>query len=342
MLVLKTLEAPFLQTQNTGACVEHTIVQIQKMDIKPVIVVHGGAWAIPDDLAESSKDGVRYAAKRGFSVLANGGGAVQAVECAVQMLENNPVFDAGHGAVLNAEGDVELDAIIMDGRNLAVGAVSCIKNIANPVMFARTVMEKASCSMLTGAGANKFAETMNIKLVPKEELVTELAIKEWEQYQKYKQSVTCLFNSEQMHDTVGAVAIDNEGNVACATSTGGITNKMVGRVGDCPIIGSGAYADNFTGAVSTTGHGESIMKVTLARLVLFNMEKGETPQDAADHALDYMVNKVNGRGGLITVSKTGEWTARFTTKRMAWASVKNNVLMYGLNPGEILNEVIHL
>ncbi|XP_072264571.1 isoaspartyl peptidase/L-asparaginase-like [Pyxicephalus adspersus] len=310
------------------------------MDITPVIVVHGGAWAIPDDLAESSKSGVKSAAKCGFSVLANGGSAVNAVECAVQMLEDNNVFDAGHGAVLNAEGDVELDAIIMDGRNLAVGAVSCIKNIANPVKFARTVMEKTPHVMLTGAGANKFAETMNIKQVPREELVTELALKEWEQYQKYQQSVTSLFNSEQMHDTVGAVAIDSEGNVACATSTGGITNKMVGRVGDSPIIGSGAYADNFTGAVSTTGHGESIMKVTLARLVLFNMEKGETRQDAADHALDYMKNKVHGRGGLITVCKTGEWAASFTTKRMAWASVKNNILTFGLNPGENFHEAI--
>ncbi|XP_068137533.1 isoaspartyl peptidase/L-asparaginase-like isoform X2 [Hyperolius riggenbachi] len=335
-------------TQNTATDLFTERLTLQKyrqhkgMDIKPVIVIHGGAWAIPDDLAESSKIGVTCAAKCGYSVLAKGGSAVQAVESAVQMLEDNTVFDAGHGAVLNAEGDVELDAIIMDGKNLAVGAVSCIKNIANPVMFARTVMEKTPHALLTGTGANKFAEQMDFKKVPKEELVTELAIKEWEQYQKYKQSVTCLFNAERMHDTVGAVAIDCEGNVACATSTGGITNKMVGRVGDSPIIGSGAYADNLYGAVSTTGHGESIMKVTLARLVLFNMEQGETPQDAADHALDNMKNRVHGRGGLIVVSKTGEWAARFTTKRMAWASVQNNLLTYGLNPEEIFQESIEL
>ncbi|KAM3932606.1 isoaspartyl peptidase/L-asparaginase-like [Leptodactylus fuscus] len=312
------------------------------MDMKPVIVVHGGAWAIPDDLAERSKIGVKNAATCGFSILANGGSSLQAVEAAVQILEDDTAFDSGHGAVLNADGDVELDAIIMDGKNLAVGAVSCIKNIANPVMFARTIMEQTPHSMLTGNGANKFAEKMNIKRIPTKELVTENAVQEWEKYQKYKQSVTSLFNTEKMHDTVGAVAIDSKGNISCATSTGGITNKMVGRVGDSPIIGSGAYADNFTGAVSTTGHGESIMKVTLARRVLFNIEKGETPQKAADHALEYMKNKVHGRGGLIVVSKSGEWAARFTTKRMAWASAENNILTYGLNPGENFQEKIDL
>ncbi|XP_063775727.1 isoaspartyl peptidase/L-asparaginase-like [Pseudophryne corroboree] len=309
---------------------------------KPVIVVHGGAWAIPDDLAESSKIGVKDAAKCGYSILTDGGSSLQAVESAVRMLEDNTIFDAGHGAVLNANGDVELDAIIMDGKKLAVGAVSCIKNIANPIMFARTVMEKTPHNMLTGAGANKFAERMKIEQIPTDELVTENATKEWEQYQRYTQSVTSLFNTEKMHDTVGAVAIDSEGNLSCATSTGGITNKMVGRVGDCPIIGSGAYADNFSGAVSTTGHGESIMKVTLARLVLFNMQQGETPQNAADHALDYMKNRVHGRGGLIVVSKTGEWAARFSTKRMAWASIDNNLLTYGLNPGEAFQETLEL
>ncbi|KAM9315933.1 isoaspartyl peptidase/L-asparaginase-like [Gastrophryne carolinensis] len=312
------------------------------MAFKPVIVVHGGAWAIPDDLAESSKDGVKKAAKVGFSILANGGKAIEAVESAVRILEDDSVFDAGHGAVLNAEGDVELDAIIMDGKSLAAGSVSCIRNIANPVTFARTVMEKTPHVMLTGIGANKYAETMNIARVPKEELVTELARKEWELYQKYKQSVACLFNTEKIHDTVGAVAIDSEGNVASATSTGGITNKMVGRVGDSPVIGSGAYADNFTGAVSTTGHGESILKVTLARLVLFNMDRGDSPQVAADHALDYMKNKVNGRGGLIAVSRTGEWAARFTTQRMAWATVEDSLLTYGLNPGEAFQETVAL
>ncbi|CAH2248795.1 isoaspartyl peptidase L-asparaginase-like [Pelobates cultripes] len=311
------------------------------MDRKPVIVVHGGAWAIPDYLAESSTNGVKGAACCGFSILAQGGSSMHAVEAAVRVLEDDKAFDAGHGAVLNADGNVELDAIIMDGKNLAVGAVSCIKNIANPITFARSVLEKTPHAMLTGEGANAFAEKMNIPRVSTDELVTDHSIKEWEEYQKYTQSVTNLFNSEKVHDTVGAVAIDSDGNVSCATSTGGITNKMVGRVGDSPIIGSGGYADNFVGAVSTTGHGESIMKVTLARLVLLHMEQGKSPRDASDQALDYMKNKVHGRGGLIAVSKTGEWAARFTTQRMAWAGIDGEMLYYGLNPGEQFQESLH-
>uniref|UniRef100_A0A803K7P8 Isoaspartyl peptidase/L-asparaginase n=1 Tax=Xenopus tropicalis TaxID=8364 RepID=A0A803K7P8_XENTR len=308
--------------------------------MEPVIVIHGGAWAIPDHLAECSKTGVKNAAKCGYSVLVNGGNSMQAVESAVRILEDDRSFDAGHGAVLNANGDVELDALIMDGKNLAAGTVSCIKNISNPVTYARLVLEKTSHSMLTGKGADAYAEKLNIARVSRDELVTEYAIQEWEQYHKYKQSVTNLFNTEKAHDTVGAVAIDSEGNVSCATSTGGITNKMVGRVGDSPILGCGGYADNHTGAVSTTGHGESIMKVTLARLVLFYMEQGDTPKAAADQALEYMLHRVHGRGGLVAVSKNGQWAARFTTKRMAWASIQNGILTYGLNPEEKFQECL--
>ncbi|XP_023957353.1 isoaspartyl peptidase/L-asparaginase-like isoform X1 [Chrysemys picta bellii] len=331
------------------------------MGTKPVLVVHGGAWAIPDEFAERSILGVKNAVKNGFAVLEMGGSSMKAVEIAVRALEDDAVFDAGHGAVLNADGYVELDAIIMNGKTLAAGAVSCIRNISNPVTFACSVLEKTPYVMLTGTGANQFAEKLGIPQVPVEELVTDHAKAEWEQYRKYKQTVKSLFNTELVHDTVGAVAIDCEGNMACATSTGGITNKMVGRVGDTPVIGSGGYADNLVGAVSATGHGESIMKVTLARLILFHMEQGDpgsnscpgagtrawvscfpskTPEEAADSALHYMERRVHGRGGVIVVSKTGEWTARFTTKRMAWAGIKEGVLMYGLNPGETIQEII--
>ncbi|XP_018546041.2 isoaspartyl peptidase/L-asparaginase [Lates calcarifer] len=165
----------------------------------------------------------------------------------------------------------------MDGRTLASGAVSCVKNIANPVSLARAVMEKTAHIMLTGRGANMFAESIGIVTVPTETLVTEYEMKEWEKHKNYVTGVMEDFNSQWAHDTVGAVAVDCAGNVACATSTGGIRNKMVGRVGDSPIIGSGGYADNFTGAVSCTGHGESILKVTLARLILSHIEQGKIP-----------------------------------------------------------------
>ncbi|XP_030628114.1 isoaspartyl peptidase/L-asparaginase [Chanos chanos] len=306
--------------------------------MKTVIVVHGGAWAIPDDISKASVDGVKNAARAGSVILRNGGSALDAVEKAVRTLEDDPVFDAGHGAVLNTNGEVELDAIIMDGGTLAAGAVSSVRNIANPVTLARAVMEKTDHVMLTDRGANLFAESIGFPSTATDALVTENERKEWEKFKKYIVGVKELFNPKWGHDTVGAVALDSLGNVACATSTGGIRNKMVGRVGDSPIIGAGGYADNRSGAVSCTGHGEAILKVTLARLILFHMEQGKTAREAALTSLQYMVERVNGGGGAIVVSPTGDWAAKFNTERMAWAAVEGEVLSYGLNPQEDCKE----
>ncbi|XP_070772639.1 isoaspartyl peptidase/L-asparaginase [Enoplosus armatus] len=303
-----------------------------------VVVVHGGAWAIPDELAKASVDGVKAAASEGFSVLKRGGSALDAVEAAVRALEDNTVFNAGHGAALNADGEVELDAIIMDGKTLGSGAVSSVKNIANPVSLARAVMEKTAHIMLTSRGANLFAESIGMVTVPTDTLVTGYERKEWEKHKNYVTGVMEDFNSQWAHDTVGAVAVDCAGNVACATSTGGIRNKMVGRVGDSPIIGSGGYADNFSGAVSCTGHGESILKVTLARLILSHIEQGKSAADSSQLSLQYMADRVHGAGGAIVVSPSGQWAATFTTERMAWAAVDHDVLWYGLDPNERLKQ----
>ncbi|XP_053292031.1 isoaspartyl peptidase/L-asparaginase [Pleuronectes platessa] len=310
----------------------------RKAEMSAVIVVHGGAWAIPDHLAQASVYGVKAAARQGFTLLKSGGTAVEAVEAAVRALEDNTAFDAGHGAVLNTDGEVELDAIIMDGKTLACGAVSCVKNIANPVSLARAVMEKTAHVMLTGRGANMFAESIGVATVPTETLVTENERREWEKQKNYATGVMEEFNSQWAHDTVGAVAVDAAGNVACATSTGGIRNKMVGRVGDSPIIGSGGYADNHSGAVSCTGHGESILKVTLARLILSHMEQGKSVADASQLSLRYMGERVRGAGGAIAVSPSGQWAATFTTERMAWAAVEEDVLWFGLDPDQRLKE----
>lgn len=303
-----------------------------------VIVVHGGAWAIPDHLAKASVDGVKAAACEGFSVLKRGGSALDAVETGVKALEDNAVFNAGHGAALNMEGEVELDAIIMDGKTLASGAVSSVKNVANPVSLARAVMEKTHHSMLTSRGANLFAEGIGVVTVPTDTLVTEYERKEWEKHESYVTGVLEDFNSKWAHDTVGAVAVDCDGNVACATSTGGIRNKMVGRVGDSPIIGSGGYADNLSGAVSCTGHGESILKITLARLILSHIEQGKSVADASQLSLGYMGDRVKGAGGAIVVSPSGQWAATFSTERMAWAAVEQDVLWYGLDQNERFKE----
>ncbi|TNN67224.1 Isoaspartyl peptidase/L-asparaginase [Liparis tanakae] len=264
------------------AAVDHDGLWNLKMSA--VIVVHGGAWAIPQDLAEACVDGVKVAACEGFSVLQRGGSALDAVEAAVRALEDNAVFNAGHGAVLNVDGEIELDASIMDGRTLACGAVSSVKNIANPVSLARAVMEK-SIGMAT---------------VPSDTLVSEKERKAWRKNKTYTTGVTEDFG-QRAHDTVGAVAVDSSGNVACATSTGGIRNKMVGRVGDSPII-------------------------------------GESLADASQLSLQYMGDRVHGAGGAIVVSPSGQWAATFTTGRMAWAAVDHDGLWYGIDPNERLNE----
>ncbi|XP_070535827.1 isoaspartyl peptidase/L-asparaginase-like [Ptychodera flava] len=307
--------------------------------VEPTIVVHGGAWAIPDALAAASKEGVQNAAKRGYGVLHSGGSALDAVEAAVCVLEDDPAFDAGYGAVLNSLGEIELDAVIMEGSELKAGAIAAVQNIKNPVKLARLVMEKTHHCLIVGKGANMFAKEMGIEEVPPETLLTDSSKAEWEHYKKYQKTVSDLFRtrgseSSNSHDTVGAVAVDAQGNVACATSTGGITAKRVGRVGDSPIIGSGAYCDNAYGAVSTTGHGEAIVKVTLARHVLFLMEQGLSPQAAAQKAIEHMFQRVNGTGGLIVVNNKGEIGFYSNTERMAWASLQSSTLQFGLEPGE--------
>ncbi|TRY85315.1 hypothetical protein DNTS_003205 [Danionella cerebrum] len=304
--------------------------------MKTVIVVHGGAWDVPDAAAEATVAGVKNAAQVGDTVLRSGGSAIDAVERAVRCLEDDPTFDAGHGSVLNAAGEVELDSLIMDGKNLAAGAVASVRNIANPVSLARAVMEKTDHVMLTDRGAGMFADSISTPLA--HDLVTELELEEWEHSNSYRDGVKRFFNTNRGHDTVGAVALDSFGNVACATSTGGIRNKMVGRVGDSPIIGSGGYADNGSGAVSCTGHGESILKVTLARLILFHMEQGKCALEATNMSLQHMFDRVKGCGGAVVLSSTGEWAASFTTPRMAWATVTEDTLHHGFNQREHFTE----
>ncbi|XP_041467625.1 isoaspartyl peptidase/L-asparaginase-like isoform X2 [Lytechinus variegatus] len=254
----------------------------------PAIAVHGGAWAIPQADTEASCQGVQRAVRAGYKVLEDGGTAVDAVEQAVRVLEDDPVFDADH-------------------------------------------------TLLVGHGANKFANEMGIEKVPTSDLVTEDARKTWEEYRKFKKTVDVFFSSrtDAGHDTVGCVAVDRLGNVACATSTGGISAKKVGRVGDSPIIGSGAYCDNAYGAVSTTGHGENIMKVTLARTIISYMEHlGLSAKEAADKAIAFMSKRVGGVGGAIVVSSSGQLAKSFNSERMAWAFASNNSVRYGIDPGD--------
>ncbi|XP_075899102.1 isoaspartyl peptidase/L-asparaginase-like isoform X2 [Nelusetta ayraudi] len=295
----------------------------------PVVVVHGGAGQIPKDRAELSMSGVCSAVRAGYGVLLGGGSSMDAVVEAVSLMENNPAFNAGCGSVLNMKGEVEMDALVMDGRTLASGAVSAVRNVANPIQLARLVMDKTSHACLTAEGASQFARSVGIPEVSQESLITEYARMRWRKnLAPDANPVECQMGKM---GTVGAVAVDGEGNVACATSTGGMLNKMEGRVGDTPCIG---YADNKVGAVSTTGQGEAIMKVTLARLILFHMEQGQSAEAASDLGLAYMQSRVSGLGGVVTVDPAGRWAARFSSQQMVWAAAQGDALHWGLWTGE--------
>jgi len=313
---------------------------------EPVVIIHGGAWAIPDKLSEDSKDGVKLAARKAYEMLKCGRSATDAVELAVVLLEDNPAFDAGKGSCLNAEGGVEMDALIMEGTNMKAGAVAAVNNVANPIQLARMVMEKTEHALLVGKGANQFAVENGVDYVENSSLITQNGIEEWNYYKKYKSAVDSLFNNHvdaiSGHDTVGAVAMDLNGKIAAATSTGGITGKRVGRVGDSPLIGSGAYCDDNVGGVSCTGHGESIMKICLAKHILFLVEKGIGAKSAVEQSLEFMNKRVKGAGGAICISATGEAAFHFTTERMAWAIVKDDILSWGLDPGELNEEKLQL
>uniref|UniRef100_UPI00398E9F1E isoaspartyl peptidase/L-asparaginase n=1 Tax=Pristiophorus japonicus TaxID=55135 RepID=UPI00398E9F1E len=298
----------------------------------PVIIVHGGCGNYTEDRKEVCLLEVRKAALQGYRLLQQGGSALDAVEEAAVILENHPLFNAGCGSVLNECGEPELDAIIMDGKSLGTGAVAAVRNIANPTKLARLVMEQTKHVMLSDRGAARFAKTMGFPEVPMESLVTERASERW---RRNLQPGSTPVDSQIELGTIGAVALDSDGNVACATSTGGLTNKMVGRVGDTPCIGGGGYADNQSGAVSTTGTGEAIMKMTLARLIVFHMEQGMSPAEAADTGLQSMWTRLQSHGGVIVVNNAGDWGAKFTSENMPWAAATGDVLFYGVAVGDV-------
>jgi len=291
----------------------------------PVIVIHGGAWAIPDRLVDVNISGVEEAARKGWRILGKRGSALDAVVAAVNSLEDNPVFDAGIGSVLTEEGTVEMDALIMDGATLGAGAVAGLRDIRYPIDLARIVMEKTPHVLMIGEGAQRLADRYGVEKLSQDRLVTDEARQELAEWLREKKAGAAFG-----HETVGAVALDHKGNIAAATSTGGVTGKLVGRVGDVPIVGSGGYADNKIGGASSTGHGESIIKVNLARLVLTYAEAGDTIQEAADKALAYMSQRVDGTGGVIALDPKGNVGHSHTTKRMVWASARDGKIESGI------------
>lgn len=289
--------------------------------MKRTIIIHGGAWNIPKGIRKPCLEGVERAAELGMKCLLNGNSALDAVEAAVKCMEDNPIFDAGTGSVLNAEGEVELDAAIMDGRTLNAGAVAAVKNIKNPISLARKVMEKSNHIFLVGDGANKFAVLQGFEnfngLIVKRELA---------RWRKLHSEYVATMKFSEGKETVGAVAIDEFGNIAAATSTGGVPFKPPGRVGDSPLIGCGLYADNNVGGASATGHGESIMKIVLSKVACEFLEKGLPAQKAAEESIKMLEEKVNGRGGIIVLDKKGRIGVAYNTPAMVWAYMKEGMI----------------
>ena len=286
--------------------------------MEPAIIVHGGAGDIPAELHKAHLQGVRRAVEAGWDLLEMGGSAMDAVEIATTIMEDDEAFDAGRGSFLNADGQVELDAGFMDGAGLQVGAVASVQFIQNPIKLARTVMEKSGHVLLVGQGAQRFAHKMGFSSCD----LTDLAVpREFERWQKslFGQASVSDKASTPLSDTVGCVALDQAGHVAAGTSTGGTRNKMPGRVGDVPMVGCGFYADDQLGGASSTGWGESIAKVLLARLVLHHLQQLGDPWAAAQTAIQELSDRVNGQGGIILLSPEGRPGWHHNTPHMSRA-----------------------
>jgi beta-aspartyl-peptidase (threonine type) len=281
---------------------------------RSALIVHGGAWDIPAELQEECRRGVQRAPECGWSVLEKGGSALDACEQAIIELENEPVFDAGVGSHLNRDGKVQLDAILMNGATLESGAVVAVERIRNPIRLARVILEKSEHVLIAGSGAEQFAIEHGIGLCDPKELITEREARLW----------ASLSGTIASFGTVGAVALDMQGNLASGTSTGGTVYKYPGRVGDSALVGCGCYADNLASAVSTTGHGESIMKVVLAKTASDFVAGGKSPQAAADEAIALLTKRTGGRGGLIILDRNGQVGFAFSTRDMAYAYRTNS------------------
>jgi beta-aspartyl-peptidase (threonine type) len=294
--------------------------------MNPAIVVHGGAWDIPEDEHQAHTTGCFAAATAGYKILAQGGTALEAVVAAVVVLEDDPAFDAGTGSHLNRAGNIQLDAGIMDGATLQMGAVAAIERVRNPIQVARLLLD-SDHNLFVGEGATEWARQAGIPLIDPLELVVP---REQERYkQRLHHGPPDLRHAfHESAGTVGAVAIDRQGNLAAATSTGGTLFKPVGRVGDSPLPGCGYYADNDSAAVSSTGYGESVMRVQLARLAsqyANTLALAGADSDllyakrAAQVAIDTLANRVDGRGGLIMIDRLGRIGFAHNTPHLARA-----------------------
>jgi beta-aspartyl-peptidase (threonine type) len=271
----------------------------------PLVLVHGGAgaWALGSRRLDNAVAACRDAAIAGQDALMSGGSALDAVEAAVRVLEDFPVLNAGRGSYPTTDGTVELDAMVMDGATLDLGAVAAVRGIANPVSLARLVMTRTPHTLLVAHGAEQFADSVAFPRCENEDLIV-------------------ARTEAETRDTVGAVAIDARGNLAAATSTGGIPRKLPGRVGDSPLVGAGTYADNASAAVCATGDGEALMKVLISKTVCDLIASGLRPQAACQRALADVATRFGAHGGLIALNPHGEIGVTCNSAAMPYAYVR--------------------
>jgi beta-aspartyl-peptidase (threonine type) len=278
-------------------------------------------------------NGVRHALAAGWRVLERGGSSLDAVEEAVVILEDDETFDAGRGSFLNRDGKVQLDALIMDGATLRAGGVGCVERLRNPVRAARKILSESPHVYFVGEGAERFAAEHGVALCRNEDLIIPREVERLRAYQAQASSGgNDLFAPAISHDTVGAVALDRDGNIAAATSTGGTLNKAPGRLGDSSLIGCGCYANNESAAASTTGWGEPIMKLVLAKWAADRIAAGNLPEWAAQESMNYLKERLNGHGGIIVLDTHGHFGIAHNTPRMAWAFKTKKQEEAGIEP----------
>ena len=312
------------------------------------IAIHGGAGTISkQSISDSQEKAYRLALKNaidaGNDILKNGGSSLDAITAAIVMLEDNPLFNAGAGAVYTYDKEHELDASIMNGADLSAGAVAGVSDIKNPIVLAREVMQNSQHVMLSGSGASEFAKRQGLATVPPSYFATPKRLQDWQKANRWRKKPSAKAytgiltadanNTDYKFGTVGAVALDRHGNLAAGTSTGGMTNKRFGRIGDSPVIGAGTYANNESCAVSATGHGEYFIRYTVAHDICARKQYlGMTLDQAADEVINKLLVAAGGGGGVIAIDAAGNISLQFNTKGMYRAYSKNGaepvVLIY--------------
>jgi beta-aspartyl-peptidase (threonine type) len=329
--------------------------------MQPVLLIHGGAWAMPDDAVAAHERGIAAALAAGWAALHRGGSALDAVEAAVTVMEDDDNFDAGRGSFLTRDGRVQLDALLMNGADLRAGGVACVERLRHPIQAARLVLERSPHVYFVAAGAERFAAQHGMTLIDNTELIVPRERERLMSFQRaeaagardttfsgaaqdqaaMEEEISHALPDElrlddptlHSHDTVGAVALDAQGNLAAGTSTGGTLSKAPGRVGDSSLIGCGCYADNGA-AVSLTGWGEPMMKLVLGKWAVDRVAAGDSPQQAARSAIDYLFTRLGGHGGIILLGADGQIGLAHNTPRMAWGVAT----AAGFQQGVIFNE----